>query len=82
MSHTVVKYPPLPPSPARESQEHFIRRVDYVLNQRPFVRLPTDVIEKVLVTIAKDAEVHKDWLDGLPEPQQSRLTSMLGGASR
>lgn len=70
----------LPPPPERDSQEHFNMRVGYVLN--PSVNMTKDHIDKLLVTIAKDAEVHKDWFDGLPEPEHSRLTAMLRGASR
>jgi len=82
MSHMVIKHPPLPPSPARGSQEHFNLRVGYVLNPPVTVNLPKEVVAKLLVTIARDAEVHKDWIDGLPEPQRSQLTAILRSGSR
>ena len=70
----------LPPPPKRDSQEHFNMRVGYVLNSP--VNMTKDDVDKLLVTIAKDVGVHPEWLNELPEPEQSQLTSMLRSVSR
>ena len=70
----------LPPPPERDSQEFFNMGVRYVLN--PPTNLSKDYIERLLISIARDAEVHPEWLNELPEPEQSQLTSMLRSVQR
>ena len=75
MSHTIVKHPPLPPSPARGSQEHFNLRVRYVLEP------PSHLLKEDLATVERrvldDAKEHSDWLGALPEKQQAALREKM-----
>jgi hypothetical protein len=75
MSHTIVKHPPLPASPAQGSQEHFNLRVRYVLD--PPSHLPREDMEKVERNVFADAERHPDWLDELSKEQQVALREKM-----